>query len=611
MSREGKLQHLTRSPGVYLFKDERGEIIYIGKAVSLRNRVRQYFQQGDDGRYQFHALVKKIIDVEVISTDSELEALILENTLIRQHKPRYNIDLKDDKSFPFLRVTREPYPRIFLTRRPVADGSKYFGPYSDLYHLKGLIRLLRGMLKIRSCNLPLTDEAIAAGKFRSCLEFHIGRCNAPCIGHESRDIYARRVQDFVDVVSGRGAPVIERLEQEMDQLAEQMKFEQAAQLRDWLSALDNLTQRQKVISAAPINRDIFGVALEDDAGCVVIFQIRNGRMVERLDYRLNHLRGSEPAEILQNAMERYYANPVTLPDDVYLPFDIPEPELLENWLKVQAGHRVEFRVPERGEKAQLVEMAQRNAEMLLQESKALRENEEREPASLRELQRILRLEKLPREIVAFDISTLMGASKVASMVVFRNGRAARSQYRKFKIKTVTGLDDYASMREVVERRFSRLKREQQPFPDLVLIDGGKGQLAAALEALAEVKIEHQPILGLAKRLEEVFVPGDPLPLSIPKTSSALKLLQQIRDEAHRFAITYHRQLRRNSSLQSVLEDIEGVGPARRKALLKHFGTVPKLETATLEQIQAVAGMTRPVASRIFEYFQQRRTSNGA
>ncbi len=611
MSLEGKLQHLTRSPGVYLFKDERGEIIYIGKAVSLRNRVRQYFQQGDDGRYQFHALVKKIIDVEVISTDSELEALILENTLIRQHKPRYNIDLKDDKSFPFLRVTREPYPRIFLTRRPVADGSKYFGPYSDLYHLKGLIRLLRGMLKIRSCNLPLTDEAIAAGKFRSCLEFHIGRCNAPCIGHESRDIYARRVQDFVDVVSGRGAPVIERLEQEMDQLAEQMKFEQAAQLRDWLSALDNLTQRQKVISAAPINRDIFGVALEDDAGCVVIFQIRNGRMVERLDYRLNHLRGSEPAEILQNAMERYYANPVTLPDDVYLPFDIPEPELLENWLKVQAGHRVEFRVPERGEKAQLVEMAQRNAEMLLQESKALRENEEREPASLRELQRILRLEKLPREIVAFDISTLMGASKVASMVVFRNGRAARSQYRKFKIKTVTGLDDYASMREVVERRFSRLKREQQPFPDLVLIDGGKGQLAAALEALAEVKIEHQPILGLAKRLEEVFVPGDPLPLSIPKTSSALKLLQQIRDEAHRFAITYHRQLRRNSSLQSVLEDIEGVGPARRKALLKHFGTVPKLETATLEQIQAVAGMTRPVASRIFEYFQQRRTSNGA
>ena len=610
MKLEYRIKNLPQEPGVYQFKDETGQILYIGKAISLRNRVRSYFLTEHDGRYQFPALVKRIADVDVIVTNTELEALILENTLIRQHKPRYNIDLKDDKSFPFLRVTNEPYPRVFLTRRPVNDGSKYFGPYSDLYHLKGLIRLLRGMLKVRSCNLPLTDESIAAGKFRACLELHIGRCNAPCIGSESREAYRQHVQDFVDVVGGRGSHVIDRLQEEMAELAEAMKFEQAAQLRDWLSALDNLTQRQKVISAQPINRDVFGIAVEDESGCIVILQIRNGRMVERLTYRLTSLRGAVPAEILQNAVERYYTNPVTLPDDVFLPFEIPEPALLEKWLREIAGKKIEVRVPERGEKAHLVEMAQRNAEMQLAEIKALRESADREPASLRELQRILGLNKSPKEIAAFDISTLMGTSKVASMVVFRDGRAARSQYRKFKIQTVAGMDDFASMREVVSRRFARLKREKCPCPDLVLIDGGKGQLAAAVEALTELKIEDQPVVGLAKRLEEVFVPGDTLPLSIPKTSSALKLLQQIRDEAHRFAITYHRQLRRKTSLQSLLEDIEGIGPARRKALLKHFGTLPNIEAATVEQLQAVSGMTRPAASRVHEYFQQ-RANNGA
>lgn len=610
MTLEPKVQQLPKSPGVYLFKDEGGQILYIGKAVSLRNRVHSYFAE-HDGRYQLPALMKRVRDVEVIVTDTELEALILENTLIRQHKPRYNIDLKDDKSFPFLRITNESYPRVFLTRRPVNDGSRYFGPYSDLYHLKGLIRVLRGMLKIRSCNLALTDEAVAAGKFRSCLELHIGRCNAPCIGEEAAEAYAQHVGDFVDVVGGRGAHVIARLEREMDELAEQMKFEQAAQLRDWLSALDNLTQRQKVISAEPINRDIIGLAMEDESGVVVIMQVRGGRMLERLSYRLNQLRGSEPADVLQNAIERYYANPVTLPDDIFLPFEVPEQGLLEKWLRKLAGRKIEIRVPERGDKAHLVEMAQRNAELLLAETKALRETQDRQPSSLKELERVLHLPKAPREIVAFDISTLMGTSKVASMVVFRDGRPARSQYRKFKIRTVEGMDDFASMREAVSRRFARLKREKQPCPDLVLIDGGKGQLAAAVEALEEVHVGHQPIVGLAKRLEEVYIPNDSMPLSIPKTSSALKLLQQVRDEAHRFAITYHRQLRRNSSLKSLLEDIEGVGPARRKALLKHFGSLPNLEAASLDQIQDVSGMTRPVATRVYEYFQQRRMRNGA
>jgi excinuclease ABC subunit C len=547
------------------------------------------------------------VDVEVIVTDTELEALILENNLIRQHKPKYNIDLKDDKSFPFLRITNEPYPRVFLTRRPVKDGSKYFGPYSDLFHLKGLLRVLRGMLKIRTCNLPLTDESVAAGKFRACLEFHIGRCHAPCIGNDSNEVYARRVQDFVDVVSGRGSLVIERLEKEMTQLADDMKFEQAAQLRDWLSSLDNLTQRQKVISAEPINRDVFGLAMEDETGVVVILQVRNGRMLERLHYRITGLKDVEVAEVLESAFERYYTNPVTLPDEVFLPFEMPEQGLLSTWLRQLAGRKIDVKVPERGDKAHLVEMAQKNAELLLGEAKAARETESRTPMSLLELKRVLRLSNLPKEIAAFDVSTLMGTSKVASMVVFRDGRPARSQYRKFKIRTVEGIDDFASMREVVQRRFGRLRRDKLPCPDLILIDGGKGQLTAAVEALTELRIKEQPIVGLAKRLEEVYVPGDPMPLSIPKTSSALKLLQQIRDEAHRFAITYHRQLRRNNSLRSLLEDIEGIGPARRKALLKHFGSLPNLETATLEQIQSVNGMTRPSASRVYEFIQQRRS----
>lgn len=608
MKLETKIQNLPRSPGVYLFKDDSDKILYIGKAVSLRDRVRQYFEIESDGRYQFAALVKRIADVEVIVTDTELEALILENNLIRRHKPKYNIDLKDDKSFPFLRVTNEPYPRVFLTRRPQSDGSRYFGPYTDLYHLKGLIRLLRGMLKIRSCNLPLTDESIAAGKFRACLEFHIGRCNAPCIGNDPRNVYSRRVQDFVDVVSGRGSHVIERLHHEMEQLADETKFEQAAQLRDWLSSLENLTQRQKVISAEPVNRDVFGLALEDDVGVVVILQVRNGRMVERLHYRLAGLIGIEPSEVLQNAFERYYTNPVTLPDEILLPYPLRDADLLSTWLRQVAGRKIEVALPERGVKAHVVEMAEKNAQLLLAEAKAARETENRIPSSLAELQRLFRLQKPPREIAAFDISTLQGTAKVASMVIFRDGRPARSQYRKFKIRTVEGIDDYACMREVVHRRFARLKSEKQPFPDLVLIDGGKGQLAAAAEALSEVNIAAQPILGLAKRLEEVYVPGDPMPLSIPKTSSALKLLQQVRDEAHRFAITYHRQLRRNASLRSVLEDIEGIGPVRRQALFKHFGSLPNLEMASLEQIQSVVGMTRPVAVKVYDYFQQRRSA---
>ena len=605
-SLEEKLRLLPADPGVYLFKDAQGKVIYIGKARVLRNRVRQYFQEGSDGRYQYDSLVAHIADVEVIATDTELEALILENNLVREQKPRYNIELRDDKSFPFLRITHEPFPRVFLTRHPVLDGSRYFGPFSDLYHLKGLIRVLRGMLKIRTCNLPLTEEAIAQDKFKVCLQFHIGRCDAPCIAHESRERYAARVHDFVEVVKGRGAAVIRRLQQEMDALAQDLRFEQAAQLRDWLSALENLTERQKMISAEPVNRDVIGLAAEDDLGCLVILQVRAGRMLGRLDYRLKHVRDRLPEEILETAVERFYSGPVSIPEVILLPIALPEGSLLEEWLRQKADAGLEIRVPERGEKARLTELANRNAQLLLEEMRLHAKSREPIPHALTELQRHLHLDKLPQEIAAFDISTLQGSDKVASLVVFRKGRPARSEYRRFKIRTVEGMDDFACMREAVSRRFSRLQKEERPFPDLLLIDGGKGQLAAAGDALNSLGVANQPVIGLAKRLEEIFLTGDPQPRNLPRTSSALKLLQQVRDEAHRFAITYHRQLRQKRSLKSLLDEIEGVGPARRKALLSHFGSVKSLQQATTDDIAHVEGIPRPLAERIAAFFAHRK-----
>jgi excinuclease ABC subunit C len=608
---EEKLQTLPKAPGVYLFKDSQGKIIYIGKARVLRNRVKQYFQNATDGRYQFEHLVSRIADVEVITTDSELEALILENNLVRDKKPRYNIDLRDDKSFPFLRITNEPFPRVFLTRHPVKDGSRYFGPFSDLFHLRGLLRVLRSALRIRTCNLALSEESIALGKFKSCLEYHIGRCNAPCIGVESREEYARRIRDFTDVATGHGGDVIRSLQNEMQRLSDDLKFEQAAQLRDWLAALENLTQKQKVISADPLNRDIIGLAVEDDAGVMVVFQVRAGRMLGRFHYRLTKLRDETAEDILESALERYYTNPVSLPEDVMLPFALPQDDWLTDLLRDRAGRKVSILVPARGEKAHLIELARRNAELLLQEQQLARQSRDRIPVALHALQEQFKLAAPPDVIAAFDISTLQGTDKVASMVVFHNGRAARSQYRKFKIRTVEQQDDFACMREAVLRRFTRLVRENQPRPDLVLIDGGKGQLAAALEALAEAGVPDQPVFGLAKRLEEIYLPGDPEPHYLPRTSSALKLLQQIRDEAHHFAITYHRQLRGKRIVRSSLDEIPGVGPSRRKALMRHFGSINKLREATLDEIRQVDGVPESVAGAVYSFYHDQSQSDNA
>jgi excinuclease ABC subunit C len=598
-----KLESLPRLPGVYIFRDKAGKVIYVGKARVLRQRVRQYFQQTHDGRYQFDALVSRIADVEVIPTDNELEALILENNLVRDKKPRYNIELRDDKSFPFLRVTKEPFPRIFLTRKPVSDGSLYFGPFSNLAQLKPLIHVLRGLLKIRTCNLPLTPEAIQAGKFNKCIEYDIGRCNAPCIGLESHTVYNEHIRDYLQVLQGHGEQIVEALRERMQALAEELKFEDAAWLRDQLSSVDKLKQRQKVISPHAVDYDAVAIAIEDNEGCAVVFQVRTGRLIGRLHYILRHLKDEQESEVMAQFLQQYYALSTMIPREIYLESEPSSPSLLGDWLSEKCGATVKIHAPKIGEKAHLLRLVHRNAELLLGEHYRAQTRRERIPKALSELQRILHLPTLPRHLEAYDISTLQGREKVGSLVVFRDGQPAKSQYRRFAIKTVEGQDDFACMKEVIGRRFSRLLREKGKQPDLVLVDGGKGQLSAAGEALRSLRVKSQPIIGLAKRLEEVFLPGDPLPQNIPRTSSALRLLQSIRDEAHRFAITYHRLLRKKKLLESELDEIPGVGAARRRHLLNHFGTMSRLRNAGIEELEAVPGISAKLARAIHEFFE--------
>ncbi len=599
-----KLDALPKSPGVYLFKDKSGKVIYIGKARTLRHRVRSYFQKNHDGRYQFDALVSRITDFEIIPTDSELEALILENNLIREKKPRYNVELRDDKSFPFLQVTREPFPRIFLTRRPVQDGSRYFGPFSKLVHFKPMIHVLKGLLKIRICNLPLTPESIAAGKFKKCVEYDIGRCNAPCISLEDADIYNQHIRDYLQVLQGHGEAIVTALHSRLDTLSEELKFEEAAQLRDQLRSLEKLSLRQKVISPNAVDHDVIALTIEDQEGCAVVFQIRAGRMIGRLHYILRHLKDREEGDILAHFLEQYYSVSTLIPKEIFVPSEIPDSDLLIQWLSNKRGNKVEILVPQRGEKVKFLQLAHRNAELLLGEYKRAQAKRERIPAALEQMQKVLHLSTLPKRIEAFDVSTSQGRETVASLVVFENARPAKKQYRRFAIKRVEGQDDFASIKEVVQRRYSRLTRTEQTLPDLILVDGGKGQLSAAVEALHEVGLKKQPVIGLAKRLEEVFLPGDPLPQNIPRTSSALKLLQTVRDEAHRYAISYHRLLRKKRTLESVLDNIKGIGPSKRRALLNHFGTMTKLREASLEAIADVPGFSLKLAQAVFEFLRE-------
>ncbi len=593
---------LPTSPGVYLFRNAAGTVIYVGKAKNLRQRVRSYFQSSRPTDAKTQALVRNIAHIEYIATDTEVEALILENTLIKRHKPRYNILLRDDKSYPFIRVTHEPYPRIFLTRRLVRDGSLYFGPYTNATYAKHLLRTLRALFPLRSCDLPLTEASIRQGKFRVCLDYHIGKCLGPCVGYISREEYARYIQQATEVLRGRTSQVARELEAQMHALAEQLRFEEAALVRNRLRILQEYTDRQKVMSTEPLDRDVLGLAMQGSTACAVFLSIREGKLLDKRHVLLQHAEGIERATLLQAVLEQWYLQQSDIPAEILLPEQPEQPALLTQWLSNRRGTPVQLIVPEADDEAQLIRMAELNARAVVEQHLIQQAQKARRlPTALYALQQDAQLPTLPRRIACIDNSHLHGTDLVSALVVFVDGKPRTSEYRRFRLEQAFGNDDFAAMREVVRRYARRIQEGQDAAPDLLLIDGGRGQLSAALQALAESGLAGRfPVLALAKRLEELFRPEEPEPLLLPKTSESLRLLQRIRNEAHRFAVEYHRLRRHKRTLQTQLTAIPGIGPRSAQKLLSTFGSVERIRTASLEELRRTVAPRQAMA--VYRYF---------
>ncbi|MBK7577473.1 MAG: excinuclease ABC subunit C [Ignavibacteria bacterium] len=599
---ETKIAGLPTKPGVYLHKDAEGQIIYVGKAKSLRNRVRSYFQEGRPVDAKTKALVRKIADLEVIVTDTEVEALILENTLIKEHRPKYNILLKDDKSYPYIRITKEEYPRVFKTRRVVRDGSKYFGPYTDGTYLYSLLKTLRSIFPLRSCELALTDATIDAGRWKVCLDYHIKKCDGPCEGHIDRERYNEYIRQAQQVLNGRTKDLERQLEERMMQLAEELRFEDAAVVRGRLDRLREYTSKQKVLATDDTDRDVFALSRVESTACTVVFTIRDGKLIGKRHYFIGGSRDRSDSEILRTTIERWYLEAEHFPDEVLIQTEIEDVDVLAEYLREQRGKNVEILVPKIGDKRKLLAMAEMNADVLLRELLMQQAQKDQSmPRAILSLQQDLRMERMPRRIECFDNSHMQGTDYVSSMVVFVDGKPKKSEYRHFKLRTVEGNDDFEAMKEVITRRYSRALEEGTDLPDLVIIDGGKGQLSHAMEIFASLGlIGRFTVVGLAKRLEEVFVPGQSVPLYLAKTSASLRLLQQARDEAHRFAITYHRTLRDKRTLQTELTEIPGVGEASAQKLLSIIGSVERVRESTYEVLAEVVGKT--MAKKVFDHY---------
>ena len=603
LSLKEKLEILPSEPGVYIFRDAKGKVIYIGKAKVLRNRVRSYFSGGPDGRYQYDLLISRIADLETIVTDSEIGALILEANLIRRHHPRFNIEVRDEHTYPYLKVTREPYPRVFLTRQPKDDDAKYYGPLSDVARVRETVGELRKACQIRTCSLKISGKSIAAKKHKLCLEYDLGNCGGPCVGLVGEEEYGAGVERMVKTIHGKSGELIGFLERRMKKLSAELNFEEAARVRDRIAVAKQLSQHQKVLSRSSENQDVFGMAQEDQDGCIAVLKIRDGRLVGRTRSFLSRLGDRDSGEIWSRFLADYYLPQTRIvPERVVLPVELPGEEsgVLREFLERRREGKVELAVPKRGSKARLVELARHNAELLLAEHRLAKAKQDRIPHSLKMLQEHLELEKLPQVIECFDNSNLLGTHPVAAMVRFRDARPEKSQYRHYRIKTVEGIDDFASMQEVVGRRYRRLLEEGGDLPDLVLIDGGIGQINAARKVLDDLGLMGLPAVGLAKRLEEIIQPGAPGSITLPKTSSALKLLMRIRDEAHRFAITFHRRLRLGSTVSGALTSVDGIGEAKARALLRRFGSLKRLKQATPEQIAEVPGFSVEGGRRLLE-----------
>lgn len=609
LSLKEKIAALPTKPGVYLHKSNDGTIIYVGKAKNIRQRVRQYFDTNRIADAKTRALVTKISDIDVIVTDSEAEALLLENNLIKEHKPRYNILLKDDKTYPSIRVTNEPYPRLFATRKIIRDGSQYFGPYTDLRYMYSLLRTLRAIFPLRSCDLPLRDDLIAQGKFKVCLDYHIKKCEGPCQAHVDRQHYASHIRHCINILKGKSREVEKHLEEQMIIHAEHLEFEEAARVRNRLEVLRDYAGKQKVMSTDSADRDVIAIARDDHHACTLVLMIRDGKLLGKRHYIVANVLHQDDSEIAERAISRFYLENDTIPPEIFLPCDLENAEILLDWLEKKRGSAVEFVVPKIGDKKKLVAMAAANADFLLKELHLQNmKREEALPRAVASLQRDLSLPRAPRRIECFDNSHLQGTDYVSSMVVFVDGRPRKSDYRKFKINSFTGNDDFAAMREVVKRRYTRLLAEQAQMPDLIIIDGGKGQLSAACEVLRELGIlDSIPVIGLAKRLEEVFRPNISESVLLPRSSGALRLLQQLRDEAHRFAIRFHRELRSKRTLQTELTSIDGIGEKKAVKLLTVLGSVTAVRNASREQLESVVG--KAAAAKLVAYFHSLPTSS--
>jgi len=601
MTLQDKIQALPNSPGVYLMKNKEDKIIYVGKAVSLKNRVKSYFQAKPHDSAKTRALVKNIQDIEYILTDSELEALILECNLIKKHRPKYNISLKDDKTYPYLRITKEDFPRVLVTRKLIKDGSKYFGPYTSVTSLRETVELLQKLFRFRNCN-PGTFNAN-----RACLNAHIERCSAPCVGKISKAEYNENIKQIILFLEGKQEDLVQNLEQEMQKAAAELNFEKAALLRDQIQSIKQIMERQKIVSEDSVDQDVIAMARGFNESCVQIFFVRNGKIIGRENYFLKGTDDTDRAEIIQSFIKQYYNSQDLIPAQILIETDIPEAKILEQWLTKKRGSRVYINVPKRGKKKDLVDLVGRNAletmekaDLDKQHKKAMTED------AVMELKRELSLEKVPLRIECYDISNTQGTESVGSMVVFEEGRPKKEHYRRFKIKTVEGPNDFASIYEVVSRRFKRAGEEQGAFsklPDLVLIDGGKGQLEYARKAMVEEGYSEIPTYAIAEKEDWLITQNHRDPIILPRSSKALYLLQRIRDEAHRFAITYHRSLRGKRNLASILNDIPGVGENRKQNLLKHFGSFKKVQKASVEELLEVPGINRKVAQNIYDYLR--------
>lgn len=597
-----KLKGLPKQPGVYLMKDHRERIIYVGKAKALRHRVRSYFQKIDwRAQPKAAALVKRIHDFDYMVTETEVEALILEGNLIKKHKPRYNVLLKDDKAFPFIKITGEAFPRVEVTRKILKDGARYFGPYTDAKAMRRTLDLIRKVFPLRTC--PHAGQW--ASMDRPCLDYYIDRCPGPCKGHISEADYGDIVDQVSSFLSGKKKDLISRLKNRMAEASNNLQYELAARIRDQINAIDNAVIKQRVVTYEEVDRDIIGLARDDGDVCVAVLQVREGKLLGKEHFLLTAPEEAPESETLSAFLAQYYLTAQLFPHEILLPAEPDDVEAVAQWITDKNDTRVQILIPQRGDKAALVRLATQNARLQLN-AHTLKRSETRERLSIssgvQALQDHLKLSRPPRRIETFDISNIQGSDPVASMVCFVDGKPKKADYRKYKIKEVIGPNDFAMMQEVIGRRYKRLVDEEQPLPDLILIDGGKGQLSSAKQVLDQLGLVDLPVIGLAKRLEEIFLPGQSESIIIPKTSPALKILMQARDEAHRFAVTFHRQQRGRRMIKSDLDNISGVGPKRKQTLIKTFGSVEKIKTCSYEELNAVEGLGKDAAHKVYAYF---------